>query len=69
MGGLTSSPISWCEHDVQAPNYTHVWEEEQKEDGPTCGLMDGCLLVIRLEIKQAEHLIIRVSLRILLLAI
>ena len=30
----------WCWHEVQAPNYTNVWEEEQKEDGPTCGLMD-----------------------------
>ena len=26
--------------EVQAPNYTHVWEEEEKEDSPTCGLMD-----------------------------
>ena len=32
--------MHWCGHKVQAFNYMHVWEEEQKEDGPTCGLMD-----------------------------
>ena len=25
----------------QASNYMHVWAEEQIEDGPTYGLMDG----------------------------
>ena len=30
-----------CGHEVQAPNYTHVWEEEQKEDDLTYDLMDG----------------------------
>ena len=38
---LLKSSISWCGHKVQASNYTHVWEEEQKKDGPTYGLMDG----------------------------
>ena len=31
----------WCIHKVQAPNYPHIWEEGQKEDGPIYGLMDG----------------------------
>ena len=33
--------MHWCGYKVQAPNYTHVSEEEQKEDGPTCGLKNG----------------------------
>ena len=29
---LTNKNTLWCGHEVQAPNYTNVWEEEQKED-------------------------------------
>lgn len=31
----------WCGRKVLVPNYTHEWEEWQKENNPTCGLMDG----------------------------
>ena len=52
----------WCRHEVQAPNYTHVQEEEQKEDGPTCGLMDGAYQLLGLTLSKPEHLMTRVSL-------
>ena len=50
----------WCGHEVQAPNYTHVQEEEQKEDGPTCGLMDGAYQLLDLRLNKPKHLIIRI---------
>ena len=52
----------WCGHEVQAPNYTHVQEEEQKEDSPTCGLMDGAYQLLGLKLSKPEHLMIKVSL-------
>ena len=60
---------SWCGHEVQAPNYTHIQEKEQKEDGPACGLMDGAYQLLGLKLSKPEHLMIRVSLGFLLLAI
>ena len=59
----------WCWHEVQTPNYTNVWEEEQKKDGPTCGLMDGAYKLLGLRLSKLKYLIIKVSLCILLLAI
>ena len=53
---------SWCGHEVQAPNYAHIQEEEQKEDGPTCGLMDGAYQLLGLTLSKPEHLMVRVSL-------
>ena len=47
---------------VQAPNYMHVQEEEQKEDGPTYDLMDGAYQLLGLKLSKSEHLMIRVSL-------
>ena len=52
----------WCRHKVQAPNYTYVREEEQKEDGLTYGLMNGACQQLGLRLSKPEHLIIRVSL-------
>ena len=35
---LTNKNTLWCGHEVQAPNYTNVWEEEQKEDAQLMAL-------------------------------
>ena len=59
---------TWCEHEVQVPNYTHVQEEEQKKDGPTCDLMDGAYQLLGLRLNKPEHLIIRVSLCIFIVS-
>ena len=58
----------WCGHEVQAPHYTNVQEEEQREDGPTCGLMDGAYQLLGLRLNKPKHLIIRVSLCIFIVS-
>ena len=64
----TKGKILWCEHEVQAPNYTHVQEEKQKIDGPTCGLMDEAYQLLGLTLSKPKHLMIRVSLCIFIVS-
>ena len=57
----------WCNSDADTRyktpiTHTHVQKEKQKEDDPTCGLMDRAYQLLGLRLSKPEHLIIRVSL-------